>query len=87
MHALSEAFGEDFEKTVPGLPQTVKNLPVIEPGHHWWLDIDYRQGVSKRVGWWTVSGKYRFHWYVVVFRDGTRTAIRPGVEHREIQEL
>lgn len=60
------------------LPESVKRLPVTELSHQWWLDSEFRGGVAKRVGWWTVEGKYRMHWYIVVFTDGTRSETRRG---------
>lgn len=60
------------------LPEAVKRLPEVELGYHWWLDFDYRGGVDKRVGGWdkvqSVPGM-RTGWWVVVFREGTRSRV------------
>lgn len=55
------------------MQDSVKKLPVVELKHGWWLDQGYHGGVLKRVGWWITEGKYRTHWYAVVFQDGTRS--------------
>lgn len=46
---------------------------------NFWLYPNYRGGVEKRVGWWGFFG----YWYVVVFRDGTRTEPRWGTNNAE----
>jgi hypothetical protein len=60
------------------MTEAIKNLPVVEPDQGWFLDLGYRGGVAKRVGWWVIEGKYRSHRYVVVFNDGTRCPVREG---------
>lgn len=52
--------------------EAILTLEEVQLPPMWWLDLSYRGGVAKRVGWWLVMGKYRIHRYVVVFRDGTR---------------
>lgn len=59
------------------MQESVKKLPVVGLKPGWWLDHSYHGGVLKRVGWWVTEGKYRTHWYAVVFQDGNRSdAIR-----------
>ena len=60
------------------MKEAISNMPVVPLEPQWWLNHQYHGGVSKRVGWWTIEGKYRQHWYVVVFHDGTRSDTRPG---------
>lgn len=55
------------------MQESTRKLPVVELKKQWWLDHGYHGGVSKRIGWWVTDGKYRTHWYVVVFQDGTRS--------------
>jgi hypothetical protein len=39
----------------------------------WPLDSSFRGGVDKRVGWWMeIPFGWKAHFYVVLFRDGTR---------------
>ena len=44
----------------------------------WWLDLDFHDGVEKRVGWNVVEGKDTVHYWTVLFRDGTRGPVRFG---------
>jgi hypothetical protein len=44
----------------------------------WWLDLDFRGGVDKRVGWSVVEGKVRTRYWIVLFRDGTRGPVSFG---------
>lgn len=67
------------------MQDTIRKLPVVELKERWWLDHGYHGGVSKRIGWWVTEGKYRTHWYVVVFQDGTRSAERQGTN--PVEEL
>lgn len=67
------------------MKDAIRNLPVVEMESLWWLNHNYRGGVSKRIGWWIADGKYRTHWYVVVFHDGTRSEARKGTN--PIEEL
>lgn len=65
------------------MKEAIKNLPVVVLKPQWWLDHSYQGGVAKRVGWWVTEGKYRHHYYVVVFQDGTRSEVRPGTNPAE----
>lgn len=60
------------------MQESVKKLPVVDLEPFWWLNHGYHGGVVKRVGWWVIEGKYRTHWYVVVFHDGTRSDAQIG---------
>jgi hypothetical protein len=60
------------------MPDALERLEEVQLPRLWWLDHSFRGGVAKRVGWWLVLEKCRFHQYVVVFRDGTRGPVSWG---------
>lgn len=60
------------------MQESLKGMPVVDLEPGWWLNHGYRGGVAKRVGWWVTEGRYRTHWYIVVFRDGHRSEPMPG---------
>lgn len=60
------------------MQESVKNIPAVDLEYMWWLNPDYHGGVARRIGWWVSNGKYRTHWYVVVFLDGTRSHAQLG---------
>jgi hypothetical protein len=65
--------------------EAVLKLEMIPLPHLWWLEPSFRGGVAKRVGWWLVVEKHRFHQYVVVFKDGTRGPVTWGTN--PVEEL
>lgn len=66
------------------MPESVERLPAFDLGFRWWLNFDYRGGVARRIGWWVSDGKYRTHWYVVTFNDGTRSHAQIGTNPIEL---
>lgn len=50
----------------------------------WWLDLSFRDGVEKRVGWWVEFEECKKIQYLILFRDGTRSPLSWGaVEEKE----
>lgn len=44
----------------------------------WWLDLSFRGGVAKRVGWWVEEPTCWRHQFMIVFRDGTKSPVYWG---------
>lgn len=61
------------------MPDALLKRQEVELPYGWWHDLYFRGGVDKRVGWWmeVPFGKL-CHFYVVVFRDGTRSPVITG---------
>jgi hypothetical protein len=60
----------------------VKGKPVdpkeVQLPHLWWLDLSFRGGVAKRVGWWVEDVTCWRHQFMIVFRDGTKSPVMWG---------
>lgn len=53
----------------------------------WWLDPNFRGGVDKRVGWnMEIPFGWVAHFYIVLFRDGTRSPVKMGTSPWEKKE-
>jgi hypothetical protein len=61
------------------MPEALLKLEEVQLPWGWWLDLSFREGVARRVGWWeAVSSDSLCHFYVVVFKDGTRSSVITG---------
>lgn len=69
------------------MPDALLKMEEVQLPFEWWLDHSYRGGVARRVGWWMeIPFDKLCHFYVVVFRDGTRSPIRMGTNPLEEKE-
>ena len=67
--------------------KAIRALEEVQLPFGWWLDPSFRGGVDKRIGWWVEIPFDRLcHFYVVIFRDGTRSPVRMGTNPLETKE-